>query len=211
MNSEKHKTPFERTSSSQPTPPSQPTYPTVSTTSSTISLPAWILDEWMPRLKDTELRILLLVARQRVEKRKVGEMNWISHSQFKIRTGRASEAISAAIESLVQAGLLEVSTPSEDILITPQDRRAYRGCLCYRLVDSRCQRLTDCSQPIDFDLSKKSKVSLGKNDRFCGKPKTTRQKQQLNHVPFRFPKTESPAHVDDIKKTIWERLNNISQ
>ena len=73
---------------------------------SEVSIPSAILDRWMPKLKDTELRVLLLVARQTIG-RSGKEVDWLAHSQLRKRTGRASEAVSAAVDSLIQKGLLE--------------------------------------------------------------------------------------------------------
>ena len=99
---------------------------------SEVSIPSAILDRWMPKLKDTELRVLLLVARQTIG-RSGKEVDWLAHSQLRKRTGRASEAVSAAVDSLIQKGLLEVFTVTGKRLPTPEARRFHRGVLLYRL------------------------------------------------------------------------------
>uniref|UniRef100_UPI003750FDD7 hypothetical protein n=1 Tax=Armatimonas sp. TaxID=1872638 RepID=UPI003750FDD7 len=132
---------------------------------SEVSIPSAILDRWMPKLKDTELRILLLVARQTIG-RSGKEVDWLAHSQLRKRTGRASEAVSAAVDSLIQKGLLEVFTVTGERLPTPEARRFHRGILLYRL-----------SSMVD------------KADRAVDKSKTT-EDIYSSFRSFRFPKTE---------------------
>jgi hypothetical protein len=132
----------------------------------------------MPLIKDTELRVLLLVARQTVGRsNQMGqkrEADWLAHSQIKTRTGRASEAISTAIDTLVQKGLLEVLTPDGTLLMRPEERRACRGTLLYRITPQAFHiPLTDFHR---------------KNEMYFGKPKTTETIQQPNYRSFRKPK-----------------------
>ena len=101
-------------------------------------MPSILLDYWMPRLRDTELRVLLLVARQTFG-RAGKNADWLAHSQLKARTGRASEAISAAIDALVRSGLLEVFTTEGRALSSPHERQAHRGALLYRIAPTALQ------------------------------------------------------------------------
>jgi hypothetical protein len=97
-----------------------------------VPIPAVILDRLLPTLKDTELRILLLVARQTVG-RGGKPMDWLAHSQLKTRTGRASEAISAALDSLIQRGLLIATDTRGELLSNSEERRRFRGKVLYQL------------------------------------------------------------------------------
>ena len=106
-------------------------------------VPVRLVDTVMPRLKDTELRVLLVVLRQTwgwrtdrtsVYKDEAGTQannsdqltsrqtskhqftrhqptkrrDWLSHSQLCRRTGRGSDAVSAAVASLTASGLIIV-------------------------------------------------------------------------------------------------------
>lgn len=158
-----------------------------------VSIPSTILDRWLPRLKDTELRLLLIVARQTVG-RGGKPADWLSHSQLKARTGRASEAVSAAVDSLIQKGLLEVFTVTGERLPTPEARRFHRGVLLYRL-----------SSMAD------------KADRAVDKSKTT-EDIYSSLRSLRFPKTEGGQEevgstrsedIEHAKQQIRERLQGL--
>lgn len=111
-------------------------------------MPNFLLDEVMPRLSDTQWRLLCVIVRQTLGwqaegksvKRKPGQQNnprkerdWLSHAQFKARTGRQSAAVCAAIEELVQQKLIEVQDAQGRSLATPQERRRVHSRLFYRL------------------------------------------------------------------------------
>jgi hypothetical protein len=100
--------------------------------------PNWLIDEVMPYVRDTEFRILVIIARQTLGwlnphtgKRK--QMDWLTQSQLKRRTGRASEAISHAIEVLVRRGFIEVVDNSGKIFRSAKERRRCTKNLYYRL------------------------------------------------------------------------------
>jgi len=90
-----------------------------------------LVDDLLPGLKDTELRLLLVVLRQTLLRGK--RFDWLASRQLKERTGRASEAVSAAIDALVTRGLLEVRNGQGRLLSTPRERRREQGRLFFRL------------------------------------------------------------------------------
>src|ERR1051326_1992256 len=101
----------------------EPRFPVRST-----PFPSHLLDTVMPVLKDTEWRVLCVVVRATLGwtegaggQRK--PQDWLTQSQLKERTGRASEAISHAIDTLVKKGLLEVHDEIGRMLASPQERR----------------------------------------------------------------------------------------
>ena len=100
-------------------------------------IPNRLLDEVMPQLKDTEWRVLLVICRQtlgRVERDgSRRKSDWLSQSQLKEKTGRASEAVSRAIDILIRKALIEVCDESGEILLSPGSRRASHGRLFFRL------------------------------------------------------------------------------
>ena len=105
----------------------------------TTPMPNGLLDVAMPRLRDTELRVLLVVVRQTLgwqaspETTRRKERDWLTQSQLIRRTGRASGAVARAVDALVRASLIEVSDRAGVPLTTPGERRRHLGRLYYRL------------------------------------------------------------------------------
>lgn len=105
-------------------------------------VPNVLLDNWMPHLSDTQLRVLLVVTRQtlgfQASVNSAGiaarrARDWITDSQLKQKTGRESAAVSRAIDRLVREGLLQVCTQDGAPLPTPQERRRCQSKLFYSL------------------------------------------------------------------------------
>ena len=96
-------------------------------------IPIQLVDEVMPRLKDTELRVLLVVLRQTWgwkadrtktdDTRQTKRRDWLSHRQLCRRTGRGSDAVSGAVATLTASGLIVVEDAAGRSLITPEERR----------------------------------------------------------------------------------------
>jgi hypothetical protein len=78
----------------------------------TTPFPNFLLDKVMPRLRDTEWRVLTVVVRQTfgwsLQDGKRKQSDWLSHFQLKRRTGRSGAALSRAIDVLVRCGLVVV-------------------------------------------------------------------------------------------------------
>src|SRR5579871_349437 len=70
--------------------------------------PNALLDILMPSLKDTELRVLLVLLRQTVGWNKDGQTVILRYRTLQDRTGRQSEAISKALDSLSARGLIHM-------------------------------------------------------------------------------------------------------
>jgi len=74
--------------------------------------PFILIDQLLPKLKDTELRILLLLLRRSQSRfRKADRALIIPYRQLMEATGRQSEAISKAIGSLSRRGLIHRHRP----------------------------------------------------------------------------------------------------
>lgn len=111
----------------------------LSLTGGTTPVPAFLIDKVMPQLRDTEMRVLLVVVRQTLGWQ-VGkdpllrkERDWLTQSQLMRRTGRASGAVARAVDALVRYGLIDVLDDAERLLHTPAERRRHLGRLYYRL------------------------------------------------------------------------------
>jgi hypothetical protein len=103
----------------------------------TTPFPNYLLDRVMPKLRDTEWRLLSIIVRQTLGwvdghgKRK--QADWLSHAQLKRKTGRSSTAISRAIEVLVWSKLVVVRDLSGRALTEATDRRRSRSRLSFSL------------------------------------------------------------------------------
>jgi|GEM_PF-6228423 len=71
-------------------------------------IPNRLLDQLLPNLKDTELRILLVILRQTVGWNRSEASVILSYKRLKTMTGRENEAISRALSSLSQHGLIHI-------------------------------------------------------------------------------------------------------
>jgi len=130
----------------------------------TTPFPNFLLDKAMPRLTDTEWRILCVIVRQTfgwsvgpgVRKK----ADWLSHFQLKQRTGRQSAAISRAIAILVKSGLVAVRDTRGRPLYTPEMRRRSQS----RLVFSVHPLSSTASFQKRFSLSR-FRTSKSENDK----------------------------------------------
>ncbi len=103
-----------------------------------VPFPTALFDEQMPKLKDTEWRLLCVIVRQTLgwqsgsgkgRKRR----DWMSQKQLMARTGRASAALSAALDVLVRENLVECRDAQDELLLSPQQRRQHRGRVYFSL------------------------------------------------------------------------------
>jgi len=103
----------------------------------TTPVPNFLLDRVMPRLTDTEWRVLCVIVRQTFGwhlgpgKRK--QSDWLSHYQLKRRTGRQSAAVSRAIDRLVKRGLITVRDSHERLVSSTAARRRSKSHLLFSL------------------------------------------------------------------------------
>jgi hypothetical protein len=101
-----------------------------------IMLPTCFIDELLPTLSDSEVRLYLVVARQTLgwkqgNRRK--EWDRLSHRELKRRTGRSGTPISTAIASLQAKGMLRVRNGKGREINTAGERRAQYEALSYSL------------------------------------------------------------------------------
>ncbi len=134
-----------------PFPSESTPFPNMST-----PFPNLLIDRIMPDLSDTEWRLLCVVCRQTLGFVSQGGQpsrrtrDWLTHSQLKARTGRASEAVSRAIDGLIRKNLIEVRTYAGEPLLTPPERRRCQGMLFFSLAPRLVQApATGGNQPPD--------------------------------------------------------------
>ena len=112
----------------------------------TTPFPNELIDDAMPRLNDTQWRVLCVIVRQTLGwyDRQTGNRkirDWLTQSQLKARTGRNVQALAAAIDLLVKQGYIVAEDESGNPLHSPQERRAYRGRCYYCLADIWLRRI----------------------------------------------------------------------
>lgn len=100
--------------------------------------PHILIDQTLPTLKGSEWHLLTVIIRQTIgwHDKATGTRkmrDWLTHGQLRSRTGKGLEAVCAAIDGLVQKGLIEVSDKQGCLLPTPAARRRCRGRLYYSL------------------------------------------------------------------------------
>ncbi len=108
----------------------------------TTQIPHIIIREWMPKLKDVELRVLLVVTDQTlgwVEDTETGrrkEKDWISRGQLMQKTGRSHTQVSEAVKVLVDVHrIIEAFDENGNLLDEPKKRLRLgkSGKIFYRL------------------------------------------------------------------------------
>lgn len=101
----------------------------------------------MPDLSGTEWRLLCVVVRQTLGWQQGGNpaarksRDWLTHRQLKARTGRASAAVSQAIDRLVRKNLIQVQNAEGQLLLTPQERRRCQGRLFFSLTPNLVRQI----------------------------------------------------------------------
>ena len=149
--------------------------------------PIFLVDELMPHQKDTEWRVLMVVLRQTagrqaapattVQDQQAGQnqqagkpptkrRDWLSHSQLCRRTGRGSDAVSAAVAALSVAGLIVVEDAAGMALATPEERRRCMGRLYFRPGDK-------LALPVENRFAPPVEKWITQDFSHPGKPKTT--------------------------------------
>lgn len=86
-------------------------------------VPNVLLDQLLPTLKDTELRVILLLIRQTSGWNREDRAVLLTYNSLMRRTGRKSEALSLALRSLKQRGLIHSVHP----FAHQADRKAVAG------------------------------------------------------------------------------------
>jgi predicted transcriptional regulator len=71
--------------------------------------PNIIIDKLMPMLRDTEMRVLLILLRSTVGWNRGEHPVMLSYSMLMQRSGRSSEAISKALKALEDRGLIHIT------------------------------------------------------------------------------------------------------
>lgn len=167
----------------------------------TTQVPHIIIREWMPLLKDVELRVLLVVTDQTLgwsaddESGRRKERDWISRSQLIAKTGRAGKAVSCALSGLIeQHNIVEAVNQNGELLDTAEKRQRNYGKIYYRL---------KLAHPVRVSKGHTGKTRPRRVSKEQGK-KDTLQKKLVTKYPF----TPQSGDVDKIKSRKTERTNH---
>ncbi len=171
--------------------------------SSYTPIPNVLLDEVMPTLSGSEWQLLCVILRQTqgwhdpvTGRRKTSD--WLSHKQLKARTGRGSDAICHAIESLVRKGHIKVKDEKGTLLSTAHERRRSGSRLFYGL---GLALLSHFEPPASFASTPVRESRIGKAEttketptkipgKAFGKPQTSFVSHSSNVPPFKTIKSE---------------------
>jgi len=171
-------------------------------------IPNRLLDEVMPQLKDTEWRVLLVICRQtlgRVERDgSRRKSDWLSQSQLKEKTGRASEAVSRAIDILVRKALIEVCDESGEILLSAQSRRASHGRLFFRL-SPRLLRSRSAGSQAPLNESSKIEYRKANTTKRKNYKRIYIERPRKKTVPF----AQSPMSEIRLSTRHWTRVGDV--
>jgi len=92
-------------------------------------IPNKIINGWLPKLTESELKVLIIVARQTlgwIEDKETGmrkREDWMTQKQLMKKTGLSQWGVTAAIKGLVKKDLIEVRDKEKIILETAEKRR----------------------------------------------------------------------------------------
>ena len=155
--------------------------------------PNHLLDTVMPTLSDTEWRVLCVIVRAtrgwEAENGQRKQADWLTQSQLKARTGRASAAISHAIDGLVQKNLVAVCDEAGTLLCTPQERRGCAGRLLFRVAEQD-QDARQAFSPQDATLESGSMAHACSQSE-VHKAKTTKE-TKTKRIPDGVAREEDP-------------------
>ncbi|MCW3053457.1 MAG: Bacteriophage replication protein, partial [Chthonomonadales bacterium] len=163
-----------------------PTIPPQST-----PFPNAFIDTIMPTLRDTEWRLLCIIVRQTLgwherESMSRKQQDWLTQRQLMRRTGRASAAVSHAIDALVRRNLIDVVTETGEILQTPQERQQWAGHLLFRLASHVAVEYAQENDQCRAENSSKSTQGCLKSEvRKANTTKETENKKTPNGVRHR--------------------------
>lgn len=177
----------------------------------TTQVPNVILDAWMPRLSDVELRLLLIVVRQTLgwiedpELKTRKTEDWISSSQLVEKSGRSRKRVSKAMKELIEVHQLVIAVDSKGrALDTAEKRRAKFGKIFYRLnVHAPAATLFD---KIPSKINTSSRASKGRTEgedgtkRRTQKGRTTKETHEQKEYTTTMRSAEPTASGSKLKK-----------
>lgn len=178
----------------------------------TTQIPHLIIREWMPRLKDVELRVLLVVADQTlgwVEDRETGkrkEKDWISQYFLMKKINRSDRAVQKAIHKLVdELQIVQAYDEQGQLLDSSQKRMKCGGKIFYRLS-------LRAPQPMLFSLTPERSSGVARHGKkFTQPPKNLRAKKVRATKETRSTQLSPKGraeHGSDLNKSVENPVDN---
>lgn len=177
----------------------------------------------MQKMKDTELRVVLLVARKtlgwisNIETGMRKEEDWIAHHQLKKFTGRTSRALSTAIDNCIKRGWIEARNEKGELLDTKEKRAGKK--IFYRLgrifldkveIAETSEKSKDVDQTSEKSSIEKSSIEKSK----AYKTNTITKETLIQKIGLDKPTTRKDITFknDDYKQVIdaYQRLKGIT-
>ncbi|MCX6381060.1 MAG: hypothetical protein NT023_16585 [Armatimonadetes bacterium] len=177
------------------------------------AFPNALVDEEMPRLSDTEWRILCVLVRQTLGWQEEGGgsrkvRDWLTNSQLKTRTGRESAAVSRAIQSLLIKRLIVVEDIEGKPLLASRQRQRQLGRLYFRL---HPRLLPQASE--EANTTKPSSVLEGEGAKVARKvarSENTKAKTTKETVYKTTPPSPSSVTSEAVQE-FWNHYQNLFQ
>ena len=134
----------------------------------TTPTPNWLYNGEMAKMKDVELRVVLVVTRATLgwEADTVTGMrkqeDWLTRGQIAQKTGRGNRSISRAIQACVERGWIEARAKDGGLLDTPEKREQHGGQkIYYRLGNIFMDKLEPLPK-VQGTLAKSARIPLPK-------------------------------------------------
>lgn len=139
----------------------------------TTCVPNFLLDTWLPKLTESELKIILVIIRQtigwvdlRTGQRKIRDR--ISILQFRQKTGLSKRGITIGIQSLVNKGLVTVTDYEGTILPRSKNRKG-KSYLYFSFLQpahlttlTSAQNIPELAQKTYHNKTKRTKINKTK-------------------------------------------------
>lgn len=162
----------------------------------TTPVPNGLFDEHLATLKPAELKLLLIIIRQtwgwkdeRTGKRK--QIDWISGSQLRGKTGCSKRAISQATAQLIKSGLIDVIGERGVQLKTPEERKG-KLRLFYRFKNP-------CGNAVDSQETKAKRAHAPKHNVPITKETPTKETDSAVGNQYLFTKNDIQQFEKDLK------------
>lgn len=144
-----------------------------------------LLDIWLPKLSEAELKLLLTIIRQTIGWNK--QRDRISHSQFQKKTGLSPRSITKAVESLSSRDFIKITDPTGKEL-SPKHRK-YRSDIHYEPTDFTKAKAEIISAQLDNTPMHNMPITIYKD-----------RQQETRRISSKFKKQTDTERVECILK-----------
>jgi hypothetical protein len=175
-----------------------------------MQIPNFFVSALMPKLKDTEFRLLVVVFQAtlgfRAEYGASRKRRALpAHTLLIERTGRSKQAVTEAVDTLIRRNLLSVSLEDETLVLGASERRRARAKLYYSLSPTLLTRIDEAVP----------KLSTGGTSPFQDfsnrKVGITKQKRLLNSSNKEAYLSVSRSNAQSLRISGWNRVGSMTE